>query len=411
MSVGEKGSFRCQNKRFVSFVLRYDMPRKKRTICFPITSRIHYARQKRLLTLLQKNPRVDLQLVVAGSVLLEKYGERFLKEIQAARLPICDTLYNVIDGGNHITMAKTAGLTALEIANSFHKLKPDIVLIRGDRFEQLAIAMVAAYMNKTIAHIEGGDVTGTIDESVRHAITKLSHIHFVTNEGSRRRVIQMGEDPKHVHNVGSLDVEFAARASSKRSIDFVNTIGVGASIDRKKPFLVVVQHPVTTEAGNREHLEETIRAVDGLNMQAVWFWPNSDAGTDEMAKAIRVFREQGKLKNNKIRFVTDVLPEDFIALARACSCLVGNSSSGIKESSFFGTPVVNIGTRQQGRLRGPNVLDAGYDADAIKKAVETQVAHGPYGSSAIYYKPHTSKKIMGILMEMPLFFQKQFYEV
>lgn len=386
------------------------MQTHKRKICFPIMNRVHYARQKHLLGLLQKHPKLELQLVVGGAALLDKYGEKFFPAIEEAGFTVHDALYNVIEGGNHVTMAKTAGLTALEFSNSLYKLNPDIVLIRGDRFEQLALAMTAAYLNKTIAHIEGGDVSGTIDESVRHAITKLAHIHFVTNEAARNRVIQMGERPDTVFNVGSPDVEFAAL--NKKTFDpaAVNSIGTGHLIDFKKPFMIVMQHPVTTETNNRAHMETLLETVDDMNMQAVWFWPNSDAGTHEMAKAIRVYRELGKLKNDKIRFVTDILPEDFLALLRKASCMIGNSSAGIKESSYIGVPVVNIGTRQQNRLKAGNVCDIGYEGKAIAGAIKAQLAHGRYASSDLYYKPHTSKKIVEILNKAPLYSQKKFYE-
>ena len=381
----------------------------KRVICFPITSRVHYARQKNLLEKLNKHPKLDLQVVVGGSVLLDKYGEKFLPAIHDSGLTISDTLFNVVDGGSHIAMAKTAGLTALEFANSLHKLNPDIVVIRGDRFEQLAIAMVAAYLNKTIAHIEGGDVTGTIDESVRHAITKLAHIHFVTNDASRKRVIQMGENPRNVFNVGSPDIEFVAKVDPKRDGRVVNKSGMGPEIDVKKPFLAVLYHPVTTEKNNRGKTEMLLRAVDELNIPAVWFWPNSDAGTNEIAKAIRVYREQGKLKNNKIRFVTDLLPEDFVGLMRSASVLVGNSSAGIKEASYLGLPVVNVGTRQQGRLRGENVIDVGYSKDVIAKAVKKQLGRGRYEKSKVYFQPGTSDRIVKVLSKTRLFTQKNFY--
>lgn len=385
------------------------MKNPKRTVCFPIMNRVHYARQIHLLKLLQNNPDIDLQLVVGGTALLEKY-ERFFPTIKEAGFQVHDALYNVIEGGNHISMAKTAGLTALEFANSLHKLNSDIVLIRGDRFEQLAIAMVAAYLNKTIAHIEGGDKTGTIDESVRHAITKLSHVHFVTNEDAKKRVIQMGENPAMVFNVGSPDVEFVALNKKKFDATAVNNSGAGHAIDFLQPFIMVMHHPVTTETDNRAHMETLLEVVDGLNMQTVWFWPNSDAGTNEMAKAIRVYRETGKLKNNKIRFVTDILPEDFIALLRKSSCLIGNSSAGIKESSYIGVPVVNIGTRQLGRLRGSHVRDVGYGRKEITDAISGQIAHGAYASSEIYFKPNTSKKIVEVLSKVPLQTQKKFYE-
>ncbi|TSC89643.1 MAG: UDP-N-acetylglucosamine 2-epimerase [Parcubacteria group bacterium Gr01-1014_3] len=382
----------------------------KRKILFPIMSRIHYARQKHLLDLLNKNPKVELQLVVGGSVLLDKYGERFLPAIQKAGFTVNETLFNVIDGGGHIAMAKTAGLTALEFSNALYKLNPDIVLIRGDRFEQLAVAMVAAYLNKTVAHIEGGDLSGTIDESVRHAITKLAHIHFVTNEDARRRVIQMGENPKTVFNVGSPDVEFAALVDSKLDGSAVNKSGLGHRIDLKKPFLIVMQHPVTTEKNNRRNMEETLKAIDKVNIQTVVFWPNSDAGTNDISKAIRVYREHGRLKNQKIRFVTDLLPEDFIALLRRSAALIGNSSAGIKESSVLGVPVVNIGTRQNNRLRDENVVDVSYKAADIEKAVRKQIEHGKYPVSRLYHQPQSSQKIVQVLTKIKLNPQKKFHE-
>lgn len=382
----------------------------KRTICFPLTSRIHYARQKHLLRLIKAHPKLELMLVAGGSLLLEKYGERFFSAIEKDGFSVCDVIYNVIEGGNHITMAKTAGLTALEFANSLYKLNPSIVLVRGDRFEQLAIAMVAAYLNKTIAHIEGGDVTGTIDESVRHAITKLAHIHFVTNEDARRRVLRMGENPRRVFNVGSPDVEFAASVPRRITGDEVNRSGLGYAIDVRKPFLMVMQHPVTTETENRSHIETTLRVVDAFNISTVFFWPNSDAGTAEMAKGIRIYRETGKLKNGKIHFVTDLLPEHFIALLRRASVLIGNSSAGIKECSYLGVPVVNIGTRQNGRLRAANVLDVGYGEGALRRAIARQLAHGPYPASTLYYRPDTSRRMAEILARVPLTRQKTFYE-
>lgn len=383
---------------------------KKRKICFPITNRVHYARQKNLLNLLEQDAKIQLQVVVGGSALLEKYGERFLPAMGKSGFRIDDALYNVIEGGNHVAMAKTAGLTALEFANSLYKLNPDVVLIRGDRFEQLAIAMTAAYLNKTIAHIEGGDVSGTIDESVRHAITKLSHIHFVTNEDARRRVAQMGENPSFIFNVGSPDVEFVAMMKKKIDLDVVNHIGTGDTIDCSKPYLMLMQHPVTSEEHNRVHMETLLETIGNLDLQTIWFWPNSDAGTNEIAKAIRRYREAKRSRKQHIRFVTDMLPEDFIGLLGRARCLVGNSSSGIKESSYLGTPVVNIGSRQDGRLKGPNVIDVGYGSKEIEQAIKKQLAHGPYARSDIYYKPDTSKRIVEILRNVPIYTQKKFYE-
>src|SRR5579872_3738086 len=203
----------------------------KRRICFPITSRAYYGRSQLLLKKLQEHPGVELELMLGGSILLDKYSRHVADDIEAGGFTISASLFNVIEGGNHVAMAKTACLTALEFTNGFHAADPDIVVICGDRFEQLAIAMAAAYLNKTIAHIEGGDVTGSIDESVRHAITKLAHVHFVTNDDARRRVLAMGEDPAYVFNTGSLDVEMASRVDTVLTNARVNGYGVGHEID------------------------------------------------------------------------------------------------------------------------------------------------------------------------------------
>src|SRR5438128_7630427 len=254
----------------------------KRRICFPITSRAYYGRSQLLIKKLHEQPDIDLELMLGGSILLDKYSRHIADDIEAGGFTISTSLFNVIEGGNHVAMAKTACLTALEFTNGFHTADPDIVVICGDRFEQLAIAMAAAYLNRTIAHIEGGDVTGSIDESVRHAITKLAHLHFVTNEDARRRVLAMGEDPAYVFNTGSLDVELAAHVSTTITNEQVNAIGVGHDVDIEQPFLMVVQHPVTTDTANRAHLETTLKVVSSFELPTIWFWPNPDAGTGEM---------------------------------------------------------------------------------------------------------------------------------
>jgi UDP-hydrolysing UDP-N-acetyl-D-glucosamine 2-epimerase len=347
--------------------------------------------------------------MLGGSILLDKYSRHIADDIEAGGFTISTSLFNVIEGGNHVAMAKTACLTALEFTNGFHAADPDIVVICGDRFEQLAITMAAAYLNKTIAHIEGGDLSGSIDESVRHAITKLAHVHFVTNEDARRRVLAMGEDPKYVFNTGSLDVEMASHVAAPISGDAINGYGVGHEIDVTRPFVIVIQHPVTTEPENRPHLDETLAAVAALDLPAIWIWPNPDAGTGEMADRLRHFREkQGDAR--KMRFITDVPVNEFIALLKMTACVVGNSSAGIKECSYLGTPVVDIGARQQGRLHAENVVHAAYERGAILEAVRRQIGHGPYAPSHIYYREAASQSMVDILSSVALYTQKRFCE-
>jgi UDP-hydrolysing UDP-N-acetyl-D-glucosamine 2-epimerase len=382
----------------------------KRLICFPLTSRAYYGRSQLLLRKLNDHPGVDLELMLGGAILLDKYSRHIADDIEKGGFAISASFFNVIEGGNHVAMAKTACLTALEFTNGFHSLDPDIVVVCGDRFEQLAIAMAAAYLNKTIAHIEGGDVSGSIDESVRHAITKLAHIHFVTNEDAQRRVLAMGEDPRYVFNTGSLDVEVAAQVKTVLTNEQVNSYGVGHAVDITQPFLMVIQHPVTTETENRRHLETTMKAIAALGMPTVWFWPNPDAGTGEMAESLRHFREHQHTITEQIRFITNVPVDEFIALLKATSCLIGNSSAGIKEGSYLGTPVVNVGARQHGRLNDEHVTHTEYDADAIACAVRAQLQHGRYPSSGIYHRPHTSQTMVDLLAGLELYTQKSFFD-
>jgi UDP-hydrolysing UDP-N-acetyl-D-glucosamine 2-epimerase len=382
----------------------------KRRICFPITSRAYYGRSQLLIRKLHAHEGVELELMLGGAILLDKYSRHIADDIEAGGFSISGSFLNVIEGGNHVAMAKTACLTALEFTNGLHSLNPDIVVICGDRFEQLAIAMAAAYLNITLAHIEGGDVTGSIDESVRHAITKLSHLHFVTNDEAHRRVLAMGEDPRFVYNTGSLDVELASRVSKLLTANEINAYGVGHTVDIGKPFLVVIQHPVTTERDNRAHIETTLNAVAALAMPAVWFWPNPDAGTGEMSESLRHVREQHAELAERMRFITNIPADDFVALLRQAACVVGNSSAGIKECSYLGTPVVDIGVRQQGRQAAAHVVNVPYDAGAIRTAIARQLAHGRYPPSTIYYRPDTSDRILETLANVELYTQKRFHE-
>jgi len=246
---------------------------------------------------------------------------------------------------------------------------------------------------------------------VRHAITKLAHIHFVTNADAHRRVLAMGEDPEYVFNAGSLDVEWAAAVNTDISTETLNRFGVGSQVDVARPFLMVIQHPVTTEQENRRHLEDTLRAVSALDMPVIWIWPNSDAGTGEMADSLRNFRENAPDAVRKMRFITDLPVNEFTALLKVAACLIGNSSAGIKECSYLGTPVVNIGGRQQGRLHGDNVVHAGYDRGEILAAAERQLAHGRYPRSNIYYRPGTSQMMVDMLAGVELYTQKRFCEL
>lgn len=381
---------------------------QKRKICFVITSKIHYGRSKTILRELNNRDDIDLQIVVGASAILPQYGD-VITELENDGFTYHAKIFMTLEGGSSVAMAKTAGLGIAEFATAFDNLSPNIVLIRGDRYEVLSAAVAAAYLNIPVAHIEGGDVTGTIDESVRHAITKLSHIHFTTNEESKKRVLKMGEKPDYVFNVGCPGLEYIAQNNFQVSSEIINYLGVGDVVDISKPYIVVMQHPVTSEISkNREYVNETLESINNLNLPTIWFWPNVDAGTDEVSKAIRSFREEKKPE--KIRFLKYIPAEQFIGLIKGASCLVGNSSAGIKEASYLGTPVVDIGTRQKGRMRAENVVNVNYNRGEIKYVVEEQLKHGRYPSSSIYYKEGTSQSIVHILSSIDLYTQKKFYD-
>lgn len=379
---------------------------KKRKICFVITAQNQYARSVLLLKELKRNRSVDLSIVVGGSAVLDAFGS-VPEMLRKEGFEVAETMHMVLQGGTPVAMARTTGLGVIEFTGAFERLNPDIVVVRGDRYEVLSAAIAASYLNIPVAHIEGGDVSGTIDESVRHAITKLSHLHFVTNDAAFRRVIRMGEPKQTVYNVGAPEVEIASLHRVVK-LPRINTLGVGAELDLKKPYLLVLNHPVTTEYGaNERNTEELLLAVQKTGMQAVWFWPNVDAGTDEISGTIRRFREHHE--DTYMRFLKYVSPAEFLELLRNAAAIVGNSSAGLKEASYFGTPGVNIGSRQHARLRGENIVDVRtYKASSIGAAISKQVTRGRYPRSTVYYKPGSSKKIASVLATAHPVIQKQF---
>ena len=344
---------------------------------------------------------LELQVVLGASALLDRFG-RVETLIRKDGFEPDYTFHNIIEGENPATMAKSTGLGLIEMAMVLNNLRPDYVLVVGDRFEVMSVAIAAAYMNIRVVHTMGGEVTGTIDESIRHAITKFAHIHFPANDDAAERIIKMGEDPRYVFSVGCPRIDLVARELERDSDEVLKNLlndfkGVGPEdFSIKDRFLLVSQHPVTTEFGkNRAQIEKTLEALDRLKMPTIMLWPNVDAGSDDISKGIRTFRES---KRPDWLFLFKNLPVSvYIHLMNRTSCLIGNSSSGIREGAFIGTPVVNIGTRQHRRERGINVIDVGYDTDKIFEAVKTQLKHGKYKSQAIYGSGDAGVKIADII--------------
>lgn len=366
----------------------------KKKICVVVTARASYSRIKSALTAIQNHDELELILVVAASALSNRYGAA-AELMQKDGFKIDASIHNLLENGSLIGQAKTTGLGIIELSNVFENTNPDGVVTIADRYETMATAIAASYMNIPLIHIQGGEVTGNIDEKVRHAITKLADLHLVSTEKAKTRVTKMGEDPQKIVVTGCPSIDIADSISGKDKLGFnpyEKYGGVGESPDFSNGYLVVMQHPVTTEFElSKKQIEETIQAIVDLKKPTFWFWPNVDAGTDGTSKGIRDFREKNKVKN--IHFYRNMEPDDFLLFLKNSLCLVGNSSVGIRECSFLGIPTVNIGSRQSGRERGQNVIDVGYSKVEIINAIKKQMGHGHYESDGIYGSGDAGKKI------------------
>ena len=308
-------------------------------------------------------------------------------------------------------MAKTTGLGILEISTVFDNIKPDIVITIADRYETMSTAISASYMNIPLAHIQGGEVTGNIDEKVRHAITKLADYHFVASEDSHERVLKLGENPNHVYNTGCPSIDLAKIVRNTPKLDFnpyEKYKGVGAKPNYSNGYWVVMQHPVTTEPNqSRKNIEETLHATYKINQPIFWFWPNIDGGSDGTSNGIRAFREKYSLEY--FHFFKNMDPIDFLKLLANSNGIVGNSSVGIRECSFLGVPCINIGNRQKNRCRASNVLDVDYNQKDIMNALRLIIKNGKPKISTIYGQGESGEMIANILSQIPLIIEKQIH--
>lgn len=379
-----------------------------RKVCVAVTARPSYSRIKSALKAIQEHPDLELQLVVAASALLDRYGS-VVDYIEQDGFDISARVFMVLEGENLAAMAKTTGLGILELSTALDNLRPDVVVSVADRFETLATAVSAAYMNVPVAHVQGGEVTGSIDEKVRHAVTKLADLHFVANERAAERVIRMGEDPAKVFVTGCPSIDLAAEVIQSSDLDFdiyQRYGGVGVQLDLSNGYLVVMQHPVTTEYQQARHqITETLFAVAEVGLPALWFWPNVDAGSDGTSRGIRAFRELHSPSN--IHFFKNMSPIDFLRVLYNSKGIVGNSSVAIRECAFLGVPAVNIGSRQNGRDRGKNVIDVDYRRDDIVEAIRYHLQNGRAEPDHLYGDGQAGKRIAELLATVPLSIEKR----
>jgi UDP-hydrolysing UDP-N-acetyl-D-glucosamine 2-epimerase len=380
----------------------------KRKICVVVTARPSYSRIRTALKAIQQHQDLELQLVVAASALLERYGNA-IQAIERDGFPITGRVYMVLEGENLVTSAKSTGIGLSELATVFDNIGPDAVVTIADRYETLATAVAASYMNIPVVHVQGGEVTGSIDEKVRHSVTKLANLHLVSTRLARERVIRLGEDPAAVVLTGCPSIDIAAEVAARPQLDFdpfEKYGGVGPTANLANGYLVVMQHPVTTEYDEaRAQVEETLYAVKDAGLPVLWFWPNVDAGSDGTSKGIRVFREREQPQH--FHLFRNMYPEDFLRLLVQSTAIVGNSSVAIRECSFLGVPAVNVGSRQQGRERGANVIDVPHDRAAIAAALREHASRGRPRPDHLYGDGHAGTRIADCLATAPLTIDKQ----
>ena len=385
------------------------MENNKRKIAVVIASRANYGRAKSLLQEIKNRKDLELQIIVSASALLRKYGN-VSELIKKDGFSVNASIYMVVEGGTLETMVKSTGMAIMELSSLFERLKPDIVVTVADRYETMATAIASSYMNIPLAHTQGGELTGSIDESVRHSITKLAHIHFPATELSKKRLIQMGEDRDKVFNYGCPAIDEISDIDLSMTEDFQQkyaTKGIGDSINFLEPYLVVLQHSVTNEYKSaKDQIIETIEAIRKMKMQTVWLWPNVDAGTDEISKELRMLREESL--DFPLHFYINFPIHDYARLISNAACFIGNSSSALREGAFLGIPAVNIGSRQDCRERGINIFDVDYDNNQIFNSIKKQIEHGRYESDHRFGSGNAGKMIAAKLSSIDLEIKKKF---
>jgi len=369
----------------------------KRTIAVVTTSRSDYTYLYWILRELSARPDVDLRLIAMGAHLSPEFGTT-IDEIErdgfAVRRIEC-----LLSSDTDVGMAKTIGLATLSLADVLGEMRPDLLLVTADRYEMLAPASVALALRIPIAHIEGGEISeGAIDDAVRNALTKLAHLHFTSTECARRRVIALGEDPSRLHQVGAASLDHLRRSQLMSRDEVENAL----DLKLRSPAILVGYHPVTVLRDTLAESDALFAALERIEGQLLFCYPNADAGSRELINRTRAFAESRR----NARVFVNLGPIKYWSLLGQADLFIGNSSSGIIETASFALPTVNVGLRQRGREHGANVLDTEADADAIVAAVERvsspEFREGLRGMANPYGDGHASERIARILAETPI---------
>ncbi len=376
-----------------------------RKVCVVLVDRANYGRLKPVMQAIADDPRLELQTLAAGTMVLERFHQP-VDVVRKDGFPISGEVYMELEGSTPITMAKSVGFGIVEFTNEFRRLKPDLVLLIGDRYEALAAAISAAYMNCCLVHVQGGEVSGSIDESARHAISKFAHFHFPSTQRAADYLVRMGERPDTILAVGCPSSDIARQLDRRLPAEVVNSRGGGATIDVNAPYQLVLFHPTTTEfGGERQQMESLLAALGEIRQQTLLLWPNIDAGSDHISKAIRMFREHAK--PDWLRAITNLSPENYLKVLANAACAIGNSSSFVRDAGYFGTPVVLVGNRQAGREHDVHVTQVDPTAAKIQAAIQQQLAHGRYAPSQLYGDGHVAARIADALATLKPYVQKQ----
>lgn len=380
-------------------------PAKPRTVCVVLVDRANYGRLKPVMRAIDEHPRLALQTVAAGAMVLERFGLP-MRVVQEDGFRIDAEVYVELEGSAPLTMAKSVGFGVVEFANEFRRLAPDLVLLIGDRYEALSVAIAAAYMNLCIVHVQGGEVSGSIDESARHAITRFAHFHFPSTRRAAEYLVRMGENPATILGIGCPSSDIAHQLDGRSSLDAINRLGSGATIDTTEPFLLAAFHPTTTEyGGEHQQMEALLEALGRVQCPTILLWPNIDAGANHVSEVIRRFRDQ--IAPDWLRTIINLPPEVYLRTLASAACAVGNSSSFVREASFLGTPVVLVGNRQEGRETGLHVASVRPRVLDVEMAIRQQLDHGRYASSALYGDGHVSQRIANALARLTPYVQKR----
>ena len=379
----------------------------KRKVAIVVTARASYAKYKSLLHYLNKDKNCDLIIVAAASMNSVKFGLAS-EIIENDGFTVHYRIETLIENDSLLGSTKTSSNTLNDCAFIFSVEKPDVVVVMGDRYEVLPVSIAATYQNIPLAHIQGGEITGNIDEKVRHAITKLADYHFVSNSDAYKNVFQLGEKEDVIFNVGCPSIDVAKSAVEEEfEIDFEDFVGVGHQIKLNEDFNIVMFHPETERIKKiKENTISLCEAIKKTKIQTIWFWPNSDPGNEIITKVIRSYREKKNLDN--CFFIKSLPPVVFLKLLSKCSCLIGNSSAGIRESNFLGTPTINLGIRQSGRLQGENVTNFNFLSDKNLSYIILDSMKKNFKSGKLYGDGNAGQKIGKKLMKEKLFFTKKF---